>query len=155
MLYAEYESYHFLSISLSAYVRENPMTASESSAEGEDEMLLCSPAAKCREQIKTSASVTVIPNNLMETVSQNEECQTRSTVFIPTFPPQWHLFTGNNMRLKLPGCGKSHTLLLNCNLICQRQSGGVLALALALCCDQTTAPAAPDAPLSSWHVQLP
>lgn len=85
MLYAEYESYHFLSISLSAYVRKNPMTASESSAEGEDEMLLCSPAAKCREQIKRRTSVTVIPNNQMENVSQNEECQTRFTVFIPPF----------------------------------------------------------------------
>lgn len=69
MLYAEYESYHFLSISFSAYVRKNPMTASESSAEGKDEMPLYSPATKCREQIKTSASVTVIPNNQMETVS--------------------------------------------------------------------------------------
>lgn len=41
MLYAEYESYLFLSISLSASVREDPMTASESSAEG-GEMSLCS-----------------------------------------------------------------------------------------------------------------
>lgn len=85
MLYAEYESYHFLSIPLSAYVRKNPMTASQSSAEGEDEMPLCSPAAKCRDQIKARTSVTVIPNNQMENVSQNEECQTRFTVFIPTF----------------------------------------------------------------------
>lgn len=61
------------------------MTASEPSAEGEDEMLLCSLAAKCREQIKARMSLTVIPNNQMENVSQNEECQTLFTVFIPTF----------------------------------------------------------------------
>lgn len=34
MLYAEHESYRFLSISLSGNVRKNPMTASESSAGG-------------------------------------------------------------------------------------------------------------------------
>lgn len=82
MLYAEYDSYHFLSISLSAYVRKNPMTESESSAEGEDEMPLRSPAAKCREQIKARTPVTVIPNNQMENVSQSEGCQTRFAVFI-------------------------------------------------------------------------
>lgn len=83
MLYAEYESYHFLSVSLSAYARENPMAASESSAEGEDKMLLCSLAAKCQEQIKARTSVTVIPNNQMENVSQSEECQMRFALFIP------------------------------------------------------------------------
>lgn len=30
-------------------------------------------------------SVAVIPNNRMENVSQNEECQPRLTIFIPAF----------------------------------------------------------------------
>lgn len=88
MLYAEHESYRFLSISLSANVRENPMTASESSAEGGGVKCHCVhwPRTKCREQIKMRRSVTVIPNNRMENVSPNEECQPRFAVFFLSQP---------------------------------------------------------------------
>lgn len=80
------------------------------------------PRTKCREQIKMRTSVTVIPNNRMENVSPNEECQPRFAIFYPNLPRR-HLLIGNNTCLKLPGCGKSRR---NWDLICQRESGGVL-----------------------------
>lgn len=132
MLYAEYESYHFLSISRSAYVRKNPMTASESSAEGEDEMLLCSLAAKCQEQIKARTPVTVIPNNQMENVSQDEECQARATVCTPAVLSGSYLLVitcacSSLAVANLTGCRSSR------NFICRRESGGRLDCAATGC----------------------
>lgn len=73
----------------------------------------------------------------------------RFTVFIPTVLSDTYLLVITC--LKLRGCGKSHALLLNCDLILPagiwRRSG--------LCCDRTSAAAASDAPLSSWQLHLP
>lgn len=97
MLYAEYESYHFLSISLSAYVRKNPMTARESSA-GWGEM-----KCPCVHRLQ-SAGNRLKPDRLLLLfqiirwkMSVRLKNVRRPFHRFYSQRPQWHLLTGNSV----------------------------------------------------------